>query len=54
MFYFGFSLSCDQVYAVIHITKKGFYGVGGGGDSIILMLEVAYMAYKTYLYSCNI
>ena len=31
MFYFGFSLSCDQVYAIIHVTKKGFYGVGGGG-----------------------
>ena len=55
LFYFVFYLSCNQVYAVIHVTKKGFYGVGGwGGGSIILMLELAYLTYKTYLYSCNI
>ena len=27
LFYFGFYLSWDQVYAVVHVTKKVFYGV---------------------------
>ena len=31
LFYFRFPLTCNQVYAVIHVTKKGFYGVGRGG-----------------------
>ena len=31
LFYFRFSLTCNQVYAVIHVTKKGFYGLGRGG-----------------------
>ena len=31
LFYFGFSLSCNQVYIVIRVTKKIFYGVGAGG-----------------------
>ena len=31
--YLRFSLNCNQLYAVIHVTKKEFYGVGerGGG-----------------------